>query len=442
MSRPLTPTIRVCFALIAIPISGTLVSGAITAAKPLIDPFTAGDQGKKILPETLTESPTSEVPARKTRSQSVLTLTQDKQFGNRQASGSNTIRTHHKNGNLKSEREVRATENGTAVNHGKFRLWDSQGGLIAIGNYQDGEPAGNWKRIYRDTDGANLLLKNQTEFNLPLSSTFQFSDGVLDGLWKIVDASGRTVRKWSFSQGKLHGEMAVYFSSGSRLLSANYNQNVPTGTHREWTNEGKLVEALHFEHGRLLADVKYRWPDGTIQATGRQLQPRYRLTVTPDWWNGRINVKSSEPIGQPQKIGDWTYYTRRGKSLQKGTYVRGEREGLFTWWYPDGQLHARGDFIAGSPHGEWTWWHANGEKKTVGFYSHGTHAGDWVSWDDEGRQLEIVRHAPSPELHPIRPPTKKPSTQRIQRRSIDIPLTADRDSHRNHQIQAVETIRR
>ena len=439
MLRLLTPTIRVCFALIIVPVSGTLLHGAITAAKPLIDPSDVAGEGKKILLETTADSPSAEVQPQLS---SVLTPSPDQAIGKRQSLEGNTIRTHHKNRTLKSESEVRFAANGTAVNHGKFRLWDSQGGLIAIGNYQDGEPSGNWERIYRGNAGAGLLLKNQNDFDLPLSSRFQFSNGGLDGLWKIVDARGRTVRKWTFSHGKLHGEMAVYFSSGNRMLSANYDQNVPTGTHREWTNEGELVEALHFKHGRLLADVKYRWPDGTIQATGRQLQPRYRLTVTPDWWNGRISVKSSKPIGQPQKIGDWTYYTRQGKSLQKGAYVRGEREGLFTWWYPDGQLHARGDFIAGSPHGEWTWWHANGEMKAVGFYNHGTQAGNWVSWDDTGKQLEVVRHAPSPELPPMEPPKKQPSTQRIRRRTIDIPLTADRDSHRNHQIEAVETIRR
>ena len=92
----------------------------------------------------------------------------------------------------------------------QFQAWDNQGGLIATGHYQDGNPAGNWKRLYRDRDGSDLLLKNQGGFDLPLISTFQFSNGVLDGLWKITDASGRTVRKWNFSRGKLHGEMAIF----------------------------------------------------------------------------------------------------------------------------------------------------------------------------------------------------------------------------------------
>ena len=442
MIRLLNPTIGVCFALVIVPFNSTLLNGAITAAKPLIDPSEITKDGKKIMPETSVEPLSAEVSGQNAQSDSVLTPSAGKPTGMRPRAKGKTIRAHYENGNLESKREVRTTESGNTINHGKFQLWDNQGGLIATGHYQDGNPAGNWKRLYRDRDGSDLLLKNQGGFDLPLISTFKFSDGVLDGLWEITDANGRTVRKWNFSRGKLHGEMAVYFSSGSRMLSATYDQSVPTGTHREWTNDGELVEALHFKHGRLLADVKHRWPDGTIQATGRQLQPRYRLTVKPDWWNGKIKVESSEPIGQPQKIGDWTYYTRQGKSLQKGTYVRGEREGLFTWWYPDGQLHARGDFIAGSPHGEWTWWHANGTTKAVGFYNHGTQAGDWVSWDDTGVQLEVVRHAPMPELSPMQPPKKQPSTQRIHRRSIDIPLTADRDSHRNHQIQAVETIQR
>ena len=352
-----------------------------------------------------------------------------------------TLRTHYVNGQMESLREVRPGTSGAMKNHGMYKLWDQQGGLVANGSYCDGVPDGKWKRIYRGQDGTDLLNENQEDFDLPLISTFQFSDGNLAGEWKIADASGRLVRKWNFRQGKLEGEMAVYFSSGSRMLSAMYEQGVPTGMHREWTNEGELVEALLFQNGRLVADVVHRWPNGNLQAKGRRLQPRYRLTVKADWWNGKIAFESSEPIGQPQKIGEWTYYTRQGKPLQNGTYVRGEREGLFSWWYADGQLQARGDFIAGAPHGEWTWWYENGKTKTTGQYYYGKETGDWVHWDNAGVRQGVFEYTPLPKSSSSKTPGERPSTQRIRRRSIDIPLTADRDAHQNLQLQKATRIR-
>ena len=197
-----------------------------------------------------------------------------------------TLATHYSNGQLESEREIRVTAPGEQENHGKFRLWDTDGGLVAVGNYKNGLPHGAWKRIHRGETASDLISQNQGSFKLPLISTFQFSDGTLDGEWKIVDASGANVRKRNFNRGRLHGEVVVYFSSGNRMLSAKYDQGVPVGTHREWTVDGNDVATHTFENGRLRDVASYHWSNGQLKAQGAVLQPRYRLQVEPNWWNG------------------------------------------------------------------------------------------------------------------------------------------------------------
>ena len=271
-----------------------------------------------------------------------------------------TIQSHYNTGALETERVVRMTDVGHFENHGPYKLWDPQGGLVAIGAYQAGSPSGGWKRIYHERNATKLFSPEQGNFELPLISTFQFTDGTLDGEWKIADSAGRPVRKWNFRQGILHGEIVVFFGSGSRMLSASYDSGVPVGTHREWTSEGDIVETHTFENGRLRAMTEFHWPDGTLQAKGPLLHPRYRLRVEADWWNGGIHIETSAAIGESHKVGQWVYYTRDGQTAETGMYVRGEREGLFSWWYPRGQLQVRGNFAAGSPHGEWTWWHQDG----------------------------------------------------------------------------------
>ena len=119
---------------------------------------------------------------------------------------------------------------------------------------------------------------------------------------------------------------------------SNYDQGVPAGTHREWTVEGDDVATHTFENGRLRDVASHHWPNGQLKAQGAVLQPRYRLQVEPDWWNGTIHIQSSQPIGEPHKVGDWSYFSEDGRTTQTAAYVRGEREGLFTWWYPNGQL--------------------------------------------------------------------------------------------------------
>ena len=155
----------------------------------------------------------------------------------------------------------------------------------------------------------------------------------------------------------------------------------------------------------------------------------------------RLEIKASQPIGESHKVGDWSYFSEDGRTTQTAAYVRGEREGLFTWWYPNGQLQTRGTFIGGSPHGEWTWWHENGATKTSGHYYHGKQSGDWVQWDQNGTETGIAKHALHHDASPLDPPAETPLRKQIRRRSVDIPLTADQDTHRNLQLRPASKLR-
>ena len=138
MIRLLKPTIGICLALIVNPLNGTLLNGAITAAKPLIEPPGVTQDGKEMVPEASAEPLAPEVVGRNAQLDSILTPSPDKPTGMRPELKGKTIRTHYENGNLESKREVHTTESGNTINHGKFQLWDNQGGLIATGYYQNG----------------------------------------------------------------------------------------------------------------------------------------------------------------------------------------------------------------------------------------------------------------------------------------------------------------
>ena len=354
------------------------------------------------------------------------------------------VRRRYKTGATESEQEVTVNDRGEQEAHGTFRMWAPQGQLVAQGQFTRGNPSGPWERVYYAENAQKLLSTDQGNFELPLISEFTFVDGKLHGEWHISDASGRRLRTWSFQRGALHGEVVVYYSSGSRMRDAYYDSGVPVQTHREWTADGTLTESHTFEHGRLSAETVHHWSNGTPRAKGTLLHPRYRLTSEPDWWNGEVRIQASEPIGEPVKVGDWIYYHPNGATAQSGTYVRGESEGLFSWWYPHGQLQARGHFRSGQPDGEWTWWHPGGQKQTSGQYAMGEQTGPWTDWDATGRPTASFEH--SRNLEPSKSttvPSNEPIERRgIKRQRINIPLTADGDSHRNLQVQPAETLRR
>ena len=48
--------------------------------------------------------------------------------------------------------------------------------------------------------------------------------------------------------------------------------------------------------------------------------------------------------------------------------------------YADTVLIAKGSYIDGNPDGLWTYWYENGQKKEEGNYQHGVKNGMWVEW--------------------------------------------------------------
>ena len=352
------------------------------------------------------------------------------------------INSRYRSGAIATTEEVIINHQGDYENHGLFKKWDTEGHLVAAGHYEHGRPSGDWKRIYRGEIASKLLIPEQGHFDLPLTSTFRFKDAVLDGEWRIVDSANRPVRTWNFRDGKLHGQIVVYFSSGGRMRDAHYDQGVPIATHHEWTDTGKLTQSHTFEHGRLRAETEYRWANGALKAKGVLLHPRYRLTTVVDWWNGGLHIQSSDPIGEPLKLGEWKYFYPDGRFSETGNYVRGLREGEFTWWYPSGQLRVRGNFYSDQPHGSWTWWHANGAKQTAGQYTAGQQTGRWIDWNERGAQTGLVEHAiPSHKNEStVQPPQSRPP-RGIRRDRTEIPLTAERDTHRDGPVRPAEQLR-
>ena len=165
------------------------------------------------------------------------------------------------------------------------------------------------------------------------------------------------------------------------------------------------------------------------------------LIADPDWWNGAVRIEASKAIGEATKVGEWKYFHSNGTVAQSGTYIRGEEEGTFSWWYPHGRLRARGAYRAGAPDGQWTWWHPGGEKQTSGTYAMGTETGTWNVWDTAGKLTKTTDYPGPREALEINA-EQEPGTRGIRRERIDIPLTADRDAHRNLQVQPAETLRR
>src|SRR5262249_48566841 len=112
-------------------------------------------------------------------------------------------------------------------------------------------------------------------------------------------------------------------------------------------------------------------------------------------------VRSFSDRHDDQIVGRDTAWHFNGTLLRDGKLADdGEREGTWTWWFPDGRVAAKGEFEHGRPSGTWGHWYPNGQKLRDSSYGREGHeillkslTEHWpsgterVRWADGGRAM-------------------------------------------------------
>jgi hypothetical protein len=90
---------------------------------------------------------------------------------------------------------------GQGTKHGPFRMWSAHGRLE--GAYREGSPEGTWVGHYQEG---------------PKSGEAEFQAGVLNGRFRALYTSGKTLAEGVFKNGKLSGPMVFFDPMGRRRL--------------------------------------------------------------------------------------------------------------------------------------------------------------------------------------------------------------------------------
>jgi hypothetical protein len=79
-------------------------------------------------------------------------------------------------------------------------------------------------------------------------------------------------------------------------------------------------------------------------------------------------LNQTDPSGLKQ--GPWEIYSD-SVLVGKGSYVDGQQEGLWTYWYRSGQMKAEGQYRGGVKDGMWIEWYRDGDIMWKGEWSEG-----------------------------------------------------------------------
>ncbi|NKF86235.1 toxin-antitoxin system YwqK family antitoxin [Ralstonia solanacearum] len=244
-----------------------------------------------------------------------------------------------------------------------FRNAQINNGKIYAGN--DNSPFSGkvtnvpYSQIFQDTDGLSkaqraflLAVKDNGAINYQVVCDLQAHDGLRDGkvVCKLPNADTKEIEA-SFSDGKLDGDYKLYDKDGSTILSSvSFTQGQPDGKQEIYSPRShKLVRVAHWNKG-----VPNGEEEGFDENTGNR-------TLRANWSNGQLDGELFEyaPDGKQlihhvkfvrgAKDGvEELFYPDTGKPRQYGQYVNGQLTGTTKAWDPDGRLVYERDYKAGA----------------------------------------------------------------------------------------------
>lgn len=295
------------------------------------------------------------------------------------------IRERYANGNVRVERCVILDSDKNYVNHGAWKMFATNGDVIAEGQYDMGKRIGMWTRYVGRNDSAVFNDQPYNKFKAPFISQANFANGVIDGEWLIEDADKRKVVQITFKNGERHGPSIAWLPNGKMYRQATYDEGVPVGDVLEINNKnGEFERSASYVDGRKVVNKTAYFP-GT---RNKKSEATYLAATTvkksaDDFWNVHFATYTSQ--GKDLRHGAWKEWYANGKPLQEGYYQNDKKSGTFVFWHENGQIAVTGEYKDDVPQGMWVWYHENGLKSAIGKYQDGAYIGEWRWWNEDGR---------------------------------------------------------
>jgi antitoxin component YwqK of YwqJK toxin-antitoxin module len=213
-----------------------------------------------------------------------------------------------------------------------------------------------------------------------------------NGYWKYYQSNGNLIRveKWNMGvllEGakeatKVKIKRTLNPQTGKLASKGAYRDGVAVGVHRQYNDEGEVTSAKIYDDGVVLYE-------GIIDDRGLKQGPWKHF-----YRNG--NLKAQGRYRDDLKVGEWKYfYPEENKLEQIGSYVKGEPDGEWLWYFPNGELWRVENFFNGREDGISIEYNDTGAVIAKGQYIDGFREGLWTlkinDHREEGKYFEGQR---------------------------------------------------
>lgn len=289
---------------------------------------------------------------------------------------------NYPNGSPRVKRQVTQDLEGNYFNHGLWQLMGKQQEITAQGEFYLGRMNGEWKRLHNKTEGGLFETAPFNKFEGPYRSYAEFTDGKLDGVWKITDRYEQTIFEMPYLEGKRHGTATWYHTNGIKSREVVFHNGELDGPLYEWDMQEKVTREEEYVKGRkIVKETQYFSPKQPM-SQNFFLDSKLELSGEDNWWEAK--PANYLTVGQRIQHGPTGIWYQNRQPQMQGQFQDGKREGVFIGWHSNGQKDVTGQFRNDLRVGKWTWWHSNGFKRVEGEFSDGVQIGEWIWWNEDG----------------------------------------------------------
>ncbi len=297
------------------------------------------------------------------------------------------VRDRYPDGKIRIERQVVLGKDGSFINHGDYRELSPKGDLVVSGRFEFGQKVGSWVRVWQGNEFKNFSGAPYAQFHGPFSSTTEFVDNRMNGMWTVTDRDNRVVFHIELKNGIRDGVATFYHPAGQIMQQAEFRNGVLEGRYLEKAADGKTIAEHVYTKGQRPAVVTEYYPKKQVKSVTRYLTAVQQLATRDDW--DTCSLASFANDTSKQMHGEFITYYENGQMSSRGKYEQGKLSGVYESWHSNGELASKGDYVAGIQQGSWTWRHPNGMRKAMATYEDGKVVGQPLSWNEAGKAVRF-----------------------------------------------------
>ena len=180
-----------------------------------------------------------------------------------------------------------------------------------------------------------------------------------DSIQRINYPSGKLMKEYSYSGGKMNGIAKGYYESGKLMWQTQFLNDNETGIAIDYYEEGQVKVEASFTNGEKNGLEKHYWQNGQLMWETPFIDGVANGMERGYTHKGVLNIES--PVANNKVNGIRKEYYKGGQLMNEAPYTNGLKNGIEKEYYDSGNLFRETPFTNGRKNGIRRFYEENGQ---------------------------------------------------------------------------------